>query len=138
MKHGMKHTKEYSAWCHMKGRCMNETDAAYPRYGGRGITVCDAWLSDFMAFYEHVGPAPSPKHSIDRIDNDYGYYYGNVRWGDDEVQSNNRRNVDIVEYGGKIGSLAQHCRWLNLKYQTLKWRRRTSKWTTIQTLNFYT
>jgi len=78
-RHGMAHTSEYGIWCNILQRCNNPNDKAFKDYGGRGITICDEWKNDFMAFYNHVGKRPSPKHSIDRINNDGNYEPNNVR-----------------------------------------------------------
>ncbi len=79
-KHGMKQTKEYRAWCSMKTRCNNPNFKFYSHYGGRGIRVCDKWMGSFPSFYEDVGDSPSPKHQVDRIDNNGDYEPGNVHW----------------------------------------------------------
>lgn len=90
-KHGGVGTPEYRIWTHMKGRCLNETDARYADYGGRGIIVCDRWVESFAAFLADMGPRPSKSHSIDRIDNDGGYEPSNCRWATDQEQSLNKR-----------------------------------------------
>jgi hypothetical protein len=72
------------------------------RYGGRGITVSPLWVNDFQRFYEDVGPAPTPQHSIDRIDNDGNYEPGNVRWATATQQVHNRRNTVKIEYRGSL------------------------------------
>lgn len=94
--HGRAATAEYRIWQHVKGRCGNPRDPSYPDYGGRGITVCDRWLSGFEAFFEDMGLRPSPRHSIDRIDNDKGYDPSNCRWATDKEQASNRRPKDIA------------------------------------------
>lgn len=97
-------TKEYRAWTHMIGRCHTPTDRAYARYGGRGITVCDEWRSSFQAFFDHVGKAPSSRHTIDRVDNSGGYMPGNVRWATYSEQNRNRRpRSEWVNFGKKRG-----------------------------------
>ena len=64
-------------------------------YGGRGISVFHEWVNDFMEFFKYVGKAPSVKHSIDRIDNDKGYFPGNVRWATSlEQRLNQRKRLD--------------------------------------------
>jgi len=75
----------------MKTRCENPACAAYARYGGRGITVCARWRDSFEAFLADVGPRPSPRHSIDRKDNDKGYEPGNCRWATPSEQNANQR-----------------------------------------------
>jgi len=75
----------------MKDRCHNPSHAASRYYGGRGITVADEWRDNFTAFYAHIGPKPSPDHSLDRINNDGNYQPGNVRWATWSQQNKNRR-----------------------------------------------
>jgi len=89
--HGMTGTKEFYAWSDIKKRCLNQNCKAFKNYGGRGITVCDEWRESFVAFLNDMGLAPSKKHSIDRIDNNDGYYKENCRWTDIKTQANNKR-----------------------------------------------
>ena len=84
-------TPEYCTWRSMITRCTNPNCRKWHLYGGRGITICEEWRHDFLAFLEHVGPRPSNKHSIDRIDPDGNYEPGNVRWADIYTQNRNRK-----------------------------------------------
>lgn len=90
VKHGMAGTKEHRAWLGMKHRCRGYTAHHRAHYKDKGITVCPEWEDDFLAFYKHIGPAPSPKHTVDRIRNDRGYKPGNVRWATHSEQMKNR------------------------------------------------
>lgn len=91
LKHGMTNTPEYRCWQQLKNRCLNPKHIAYPDYGGRGITIHETWVNDFLVFFRDVGLRPSPKHSLDRLDNERGYEPGNCAWKTPEEQRNNRR-----------------------------------------------
>jgi hypothetical protein len=87
--HGLSDTVEYQTWLSMIKRCENQNHHKYPRYGGRGIKICERWRTNFENFYADMGQRPSDKHSIDRIDNDGHYEPGNCRWA---TWSEQRRN----------------------------------------------
>lgn len=90
--HGMNDCPEHQSWRAMKGRCLDPNHSSYDNYGGRGISIYQPWIDDFMAFYTYVGPRPSLAHSIDRYPNKDGNYEpGNVRWATRLEQNNNRR-----------------------------------------------
>ncbi len=91
LSHGMVRSPEYSSWCAMKARCLNPNTTRFEQWGGRGIKICPQWVNSFENFYADVGPRPTPKHSIDRIDNDGNYEPGNVRWATPKEQNNNKR-----------------------------------------------
>lgn len=117
--HGMHGTPEYSAWSAMVTRATNPNMRMAHRYSGRGITVCDLWRNSFSAFYAEVGPRPSPKHSIDRIDNDKGYHPGNVRWATDTEQMLNRSNNALVTVGGVTKAVSEWAREKGINRTTL-------------------
>lgn len=90
---------EYKIWASMIQRCTNKNEESYRNYGGRGITVCDRWRK-FENFFEDMGIRPSPKLTLDRINNDGNYEPGNCRWADNKTQVNNARSNRILEYNG--------------------------------------
>jgi hypothetical protein len=92
--HKMYYFPEYKTWCAIKDRCYRKNSINYHRYGGRGITVCEKWKNSFISFYTDMGPKPSKKHTIDRIDNDRGYYKENCRW---ITQAENARNSSATK-----------------------------------------
>lgn len=82
---------EYARWVGMIRRCYSANNPAYKYYGGRGIAVCARWLESFPNFVADMGPRPSAKHSIDRINNDGNYEPGNCRWATASEQARNKR-----------------------------------------------
>jgi hypothetical protein len=96
LKHG--HTRNghrhplYSTWSGMRSRCNDSNSARFPLYGARGIRVSERW-DDFTTFIADVGPKPSLRHSLDRIDNEGDYEPSNVRWATPHEQRVNQRPV---------------------------------------------
>lgn len=85
-------TPEYHSWRSMRIRCSDPAHRYYRHYGGRGITVCERWANSFEAFLADMGCRPSPKHTLDRIDNDGDYEPGNCRWATQSTQVRNSRH----------------------------------------------
>lgn len=130
-------TAEYNIYSGMKRRCLNPNEKAYPRYGGRGIKVCDRWLNSFENFLADVGPRPSPHHSIDRYPNNDGNYEpGNVRWATRIEQANNTsKNRHTIHEGEPItiGGLA---RKTGIPFNYLYHRIITKKWSAEKALRY--
>lgn len=102
-----KSTSEYTAWRTMRERCSKQDHHAYKDYGGRGINVCDRWKNNFDNFIDDMGLKPTPKHTLDRVDNNKDYSPENCRWATMKEQCNNRRSCVFVEYNGEIKTLSQ-------------------------------
>lgn len=115
-------TSEYSTWGAMIGRCHNPNNPRFLDYGGRGIFVCEEWRASFDAFLAHVGQKPSPKHSIDRMNNEQGYRPGNVRWAIPSAQMANRRNTQFVDVDGDRTPVALIAKKAGIPANTLRWR----------------
>jgi hypothetical protein len=113
----------------MKMRCYNVRFIEYPRYGARGITVCDRWRNTFASFLADVGPRPSSQHSIERRDNDGNYTPENCYWATRIEQANNTRRNRRISLYGRTQTLAQWCRELGVKPYTLKDRIYKLGWT---------
>lgn len=105
------HPAEYRAWSEAKRRCFNANAKCYPRYGGRGITMCDEWKSDFSAFLRDLGPRPTPEHSLDRIDNNGDYRPGNCRWATAKEQNRNKRSNRLVTIDGVTIPMVTACEY---------------------------
>lgn len=100
--HGMAGSPEHKIWKGMIRRCYNPNTKSYRDYGLRGITVCDRWRRDFAAFYADMGPRPSPRHSIERLDNGSGYRPDNCAWATKETQARNTRTVRLNAEAVKV------------------------------------
>ena len=98
-KHGMKKSRLYYVWNSMKDRCYNPNNKRYKDYGGRGIRVCDEWLHDFVAFRDwafktgYDENAPFRQCTLDRANNDEGYFPFNCVWSTIAQQNRNKRNI---------------------------------------------
>lgn len=111
-------TKVYTAWISMKERCNNPNNTHYHRYGGRGISLCKRW-DKFENFLTDMGEPPTPKHSLDRINNSKGYTPSNCRWATKVEQANNRETNVLVKHKGKTLNLKQWSVELDVPYQLL-------------------
>lgn len=121
-KHGMaardnKHPL-YGSWCRIKQRCHNPSCSDYYLYGAEGIKVCDRWRDSFENFRDDILSEIGPKQdktSLDRFPNKCGNYEpGNVRWGTDEMQANNKRNNVTASLNGKTMTVSQWSRDLGV------------------------
>lgn len=97
-KHGLNGTRLYRVWHSVKNRCYNKNNHAFKYYGALGVTVCDEWKNDFVAFRKWMlengydESAPWGKCTIDRIDPNGNYCPENCRVVDMVVQRHNRRD----------------------------------------------
>lgn len=122
--HGLSDRPEYHCWVGMCYRCTSPNDASWPYYGGRGIRVCERWLMDtgFANFLADVGPRPSLRHTIDRIDNDGHYEPGNVRWATKTEQNRNSRKNVRLTFRGETLTIAEWSERTGIPYRALQTR----------------
>jgi hypothetical protein len=100
---------EYNAWHAIKQRCENPRNPSYKDYGARGISICDRWKESLANFLADMGPRPSSRHSIDRIDNDGNYEPGNCRWATHAEQARNKRSNSLVTINGITKCITDWC-----------------------------
>lgn len=110
---------EYIIWRNMRGRCSNPGNNRYATYGARGISVCERWDRDFLNFLEDMGRRPSPKHSLERIDNDQGYFPENCRWATRKEQARNRRSSRFLDFNGQTRTSAEWSELTGISQGTL-------------------
>ena len=124
--HGKSKTRTYNTWLAMRQRCTYDKSEHFGLYGGAGIFVCDRWLNSFENFLADMGERPEGK-TLDRINNDDGYYKENCRWATAQEQAENRRNVKAIKKNGKSQSIAAWCKELGINphrvYGLIRWRK---------------
>jgi len=116
---GRKRTKEYRAWKSIKDRCYLKTSKSYPRYGGRGISMCKEWRTSFLEFLNHIGLSPSPKLQVERKNNSGNYEPGNVVWATVRQQSRNRRTNVFSEFMGRTQCAKDWAHEIGVPYYTV-------------------
>lgn len=123
-KHGLSEDRAYWVWVKMKRRCYSPSCREYKNYGGRGIKICDEWLSpeNFVRWARESGydyEAPKGSCTLDRIDVNGDYEPGNCRWITNLEQQNNRRNNRRFDYQGVSYTVAELARMFEVPYSTM-------------------
>lgn len=134
--HGLYNEPLYGTWVKLIRRCTNPRASNYHRYGGRGITICDVWRNDFVAFSRFVTNLPhygETGYTIDRIDNSIGYEPGNVRWATFTEQNRNRRSNHLLTYNGETRCLMEWSEKTGIGVTTIAMRIRHG-WSVERTL----
>jgi predicted DNA-binding protein YlxM (UPF0122 family) len=109
---------EYTNWKAMRARCTSPSIGKLRKYQSKNITVCEEW-NDFKTFLKDMGSKPSPKHSIDRIDNDGNYEPSNCRWAIDLVQNRNKNKVITYTVKGFTGCIPEIAEHFNIKSNSI-------------------
>jgi hypothetical protein len=111
-------TPEYVSWKAMRTRCTNARQGHAGRYIDRGITYCERWDS-FENFLADMGEKPTPKHSLDRIDNDSHYSPENCRWATQQEQTRNTCRSIYITHDGITLHLIDWATRIGIARQTL-------------------
>lgn len=116
----------FAVWNSMMNRCYSPKSKAYPRYGGRGIYVCEEWhiVTNFISDNEN---RYAKRLSLDRINNNGPYSLENTRWASYEQQALNKGNNVVLEYDGRSQTMTEWAREAGLKTTTLQ-RRLKAGW----------
>jgi hypothetical protein len=118
--HGLTHTREYRIWNNMKTRCLNPKTRCYHNYGGRGITICESWLS-FDNFFSDMGMCPDGL-TLERKNTNLGYCKDNCEWATVRHQQNNRTNNFTITYLDQTLTASEWSRRTGIPMDTLKQR----------------
>ena len=117
--HGMSKTRLYFIWGSMIQRCKNPNNKSYKYYGGRGICVCNEWLT-FESFAKWATENGYKEGlSIDRINNNEGYNPANCRWATALTQIRNRTGSIFITYQNKTKPINEWANLLGINYRTL-------------------
>lgn len=121
---GGKERPEHYVWRMMLARCKNPNAAAYPYYGGRGITVCKRWQK-YENFLLDMGERPSPAHSLDRIDTNKNYTPSNCRWATRSQQQKNKVTTRVYSNGSFTGTLVECAAFLGISKElaNMRWKK---------------
>lgn len=124
--HGRSKDPVYRVWASMVERCSDPACRYYPRYGGRGIEVCDEWLT-FENFIRDMGERPKgeTRYTVERINNSLGYSKLNCKWATYVEQANNKSSNVMITFSGRTHNLTQWCKELNVPFKTMAHRLRS-------------
>lgn len=116
--HRMTKDPIYKLWLSMKYRCTKPSNPRWKDYGGRGIKICERWMS-FENFQADMSPRPSPAHTVDRKNNNGDYEPDNCRWATQHEQSLNKRSLIMATHDGETLPLAEWARRYGLNHHSL-------------------
>lgn len=131
----LSHKRPYRIWRSMMNRCYRKYNHNYCDYGGRGIVVCKEWQT-FKGFWNDMSTGYNDDLSIDRLDNNKGYYKKNCKWSTPKEQANHRRNSRLFTIDGKTLNVTQWCEKYGLD-RRLVFRRLWSGWSIKRSLNIH-
>lgn len=132
--HGASGTLTWNRWRSMIARCTMKNTKSYPRYGGRGIRICEAWLNDFSAFLAEMGECPGTDWTLERNENDGNYERGNCRWATRKEQNRNTSRNRLLEYQGMELCITEWAEETGINFRTIM-TRLSKGWTVEMTLS---
>ena len=133
VKHGLSGSRLYYIWKGMRQRCMNPKCKNYPRYGGRGITICPEW-DDYENFYEWaLSSGYNESLTIDRINVNGNYEPNNCKWSTAKEQANNRRTNHLLTLNGETHNIREWAKLIGV-CETVIHQRLRSGWSIEKTL----
>lgn len=121
LRHGKITHRLYDTWTAMHDRCRRPKHIAFPRYGGRGIKVCDRW-QDFSLFLADMEPSWQAGLTLDRIDNDGPYSPGNCRWSTVKTQMRNKSTNRLLTFDGATRPLSEWAEVIGISSNALQLR----------------
>lgn len=128
-KHRGRGTRLYSIWKNMKARCYNPNNEKFPIYGGRGISVCPEWRTDFKPFRDWaLSHGYQDDLTIDRIDVNGNYCPENCRWANAIQQMRNKQHNHLITYKNTTKTLAEWAEQFHIDRRTIS-RRLNQCWT---------
>lgn len=118
--HGDSYTRLYKIYKGMKSRCYGDYDKNHMKnYKNRGITICDEWLNNWLAFKQWAySNGYTDVLTIERIDNNKGYSPDNCKWITKEEQATNRRTNLYITINDETHTMAEWCRINNINRNT--------------------
>lgn len=135
-KHGMTETRLYGIWRNMIQRTTNANNPRYRDYGERGITVCRAWKEDFRVFEKWaIENGYAENLTIERKDNNRGYYPDNCRWATKKEQNINTRQNHCLTFQGETKSIAEWAEITGIKRRVLSDRINKLGWSAEKALS---
>lgn len=118
--HRMSNTRIYKIWKCMKNRCLNPNADRYKYYGGKGISICNEWVSDFMSFYNwSMQNGYEENLSIDRKDVNGNYEPNNCRWITMKKQQSNTSRNRLIDIDGIKKTITEWSGFYNVNTKTI-------------------
>lgn len=117
-RHSMTDSITHNRWKSMRSRCNQKNSKSYPRYGGRGITICEEW-NDFEAFLRDMSECPGDGWTLERKDSDGNYEPSNCKWATRKEQNRNTSRTHLLEFRGESRCVGEWSEILGLDVQTI-------------------